>query len=433
MRPDGLEVAALRALVGDAQVSNAAAVSMLDEAGVTAADCNEAGPREVFAVVEARIRAGEALDAVTIARACKTAPRELVVSVLTDTVLGATRGRLAALKDESLRRQYAGALKKLLSLVEDRGLPVANAVAEATKLLGAWQSRERTIQALDVSLSPFFDTLDAIQRGEKEATVPTGLEAWDALCGGLPATLTVIGALPGVGKSALVAGICRNLARRGTKVGLLSLEDEREWLIQRIVSDAADVPLFILANRPQTKAQAERISETAGEVHGWLGQIITDDRSGMTTAEVVASARQMLAKGAKALILDHLGEVRMERSDRHDLDIADVLRELRTIAKTHHVPVVVLCHLRRREGLDVYAEPRLTDFAFSAGVERMARLAIGLFKSKDNPTELRAVVLKQTRGKSDVGFALRMHERAAIVGHSPASDMARTAYEEDNR
>ena len=109
--------------------------------------------------------------------------------------------------------------------------------------------------------------------------------------------------------------------------------------------------------------------------------------------------------GVKAIVVDHLGEVRMARTERHDLDITECLQQLRALAKTYGVPVVVACHIRRRDGLLQQHAPVLTDFANSSGIERMARVAIAL--SRPDEETLAVHVLKQTQGPSGITVALK--------------------------
>lgn len=421
------ETDALKALVGEASVSLKAAVELLDESCVSASDCAGSDARTLWGAMEAMIRAGEPLDVAVLAHRCASVSRAYVVDVLTDGHLGVTRNRLALLREKSLRRQYLEALRQVAKVVTDEAQPLAHGVAEAAKLLATWQDENSAVRPMDDSLLALVDELDAVQAGRRETTLPTGIEALDAVIGGLQPTLTLIGALPGVGKSALVAGICRNLARRGVSVGLLSLEDERSWLTRRLLAERSEVPVFVLANKPLVRSQMARIDAVAGQLHGELARIVCDDRSGLSVHEVVASARRMIAGGAKAVLIDHLGEIRIARSERHDLDISDCLRELRAIAKTNRVPVVVLSHLRRREGLNIDTEPRLTDFAFSSGVERMARVALGLWRGDEG--ELRCTVLKQTQGVSGVTPTLRLNLSAGVVTDSPATAEAMSLYE----
>lgn len=430
MTASKLELEALKALAGEASVSRESAVEALDETGACAEDCQSPEARTLWAAMEATLRGGQPLDAVSLLHRLPTLPRAFVVEAL-DGPPGVAPQRLSLLRQESLRRQYIEALRQVARVVTDKSQPLANAVQEAGRLLASWQDETGCLRALDESMAALVADLEAAQQPGREPVLRTGLEALDAVVGGLQPTLTVIGALPGVGKSALVAGICRMLASRGVTVGVLSLEDERAWLVRRLMALAAAVPVFVLANRPLGTNQLGRVWDVAPDVQRLLSRVLVDDRQGLTTAEVVASARRMVAKGAKAVFIDHLGEVRLERTDRHDLDISDCLRELRAVAKANRVPVVVLTHLRRREGLTTSDEPRLTDFAFSSGVERMARVALGLYRS-DREDQLLCAVLKQTQGVAGVTVKLNLAAMAGVVIESEAPPAAKALYGQED-
>lgn len=426
-----VEISALKAFAGEVAISPKDAAALVDDAHIQPEDFTHAHARALWGAMEAKARAGEQLDVVALSVKLPTVPRAFVADVLLTPELGVAAQRLAVVRERSLRRQYMTTLRTVAGIVKDTTQPLASAVAGAQQLLASWQDESRGMSAMDGSLFGLLDDLEAVQMGQRATTVPTGIEALDAVIGGLQPTLTMVGALPGVGKSALVAAICRNLAQRGAKVGIVSLEDERQWLTRRLAAEAARIPVFALANRPLHRGEMERIQDAAGALHKWLGNILCDDRAPLTVDEVVATARRMVSQGAKAVLVDHLGEVKLERSERHDLDLAEALQQLRNLAKSSRVPMVVVSHLRRRDGLNVDSEPRLTDFAFSSGIERMARVALGLWRGeREGRKVLNCTVLKQTQGISGVTVSLNMNLNAGVVIHSPASEELRSIYEE---
>lgn len=434
------ELEALSSLAALAAVDVREAVAAIDTSRATADDYADPIARRVAGVIEARLRGGLPLEFVTLREMLGFAPTApeaaALLEVLTQGNPGGALEHLSLIRARAIRRRNVDALRHLALLLRDETRPLESAISEAQSVVGAWAIEGDSAPTMETDLGPLVDELEAIASGQRQAVVPTGIEALDAVVGGLQPTLTVIGALPGVGKSALVAAIARNLARQGVDVGLVSLEDERGWLARRILADEARVSVHAMLTKPLTREQQSRVYDAAAEVSKLAKRIHIDGRGGLTAAEVVASARVMISRGAKAILVDHLGEVRVAMTDRHDLEVAGALSQLRALAKTYRVPMVVMSHLRRREGSGEYEAPRLTDFAFSAGVERMARVALGLFRVRDNvtgerdPEELRCAVLKQTQGAAGVVVSLRMNPFSAMVAHSPATDAARNLYRE---
>lgn len=429
MRADnGLEAGCLSALMNLAAVDMQAAQAALDTSGAQAQDFADLRLRAIWGALEATVRDGRVPDVIALGSRLPEIPRKFLAdTLLSDSSVPASE-RLRALRDLGIRRRCWAALTTLCGVVANTSNNLAAVAVEARKATEALETGAPTIAPLDSEMHALIDHLEEVSAGRREATLETGVPGLDAVIAGLQPTLTVIGALPGVGKSALIAAICRNLSGRNVRVGLFSLEDEKRWLVERMVAEAADIPVFVLANRPLGKQQQERLYAAAPAVHAALRNVVVDDRPALTAADVVASAREMLTRHrVKALLVDHLGELKFQRAERHDLEVWEALKELRGMAKTYRVPVVVACHLKRREGLTEYStDVRKSDFAFTAAVERMARVALALSLVKDAPDMLRVHVLKQTKGQSGVSVDLEMNRPAAIVANASAPGVRRS-------
>lgn len=325
-------------------------------------------------------------------------------------------GELARLvRESSLRRRAVDVLRMAARRVVDPELTPDEALSMGQEAWGALTNRSQRLGTAEGDVLRFAEMLDAAQRGRRDLVVPTGIRLLDEAIGGLQlARLTLVGALPGVGKSALLATIVRNIANSGRRVGMFSLEDERLWVTQRMVSLESGVPLFLLATRPLTKEQGGMVFDANERVHRVLRNVVIDDRPALTPQEVAATAADMVLNlKCSAIVVDHLGELRLSRSDRHDLDVAEALALLRDVAKRFNVPVLVASHVRRRQGMGIEDEPTLTDFANSSAPERMARVAIGL--SKPRGDVLRCSILKQTNGPAGTFVDLQLAERAGMV------------------
>lgn len=425
MKPQELEAATLKA-IGAALASNAVvAQKQLVESGLCATDFDHPEMARLFVALDTIARENRPLDAVSLAKSLAgQVRREWIVSVVTASDYGVLPERARVLRDAVTRRRLTSALEASLRLAREESVSLGEAVTEAAKALEGARVAQPVVRRAAQDVFALLDRMEQVQLGKVDPVLTTGIHALDAAIGGLQPTLTVVGALPGVGKSALLASIVRNLGERGVKSGVFSLEDAGEWLTRRLMSEASRVPLFVIGNRKLTNEQMKRIDESTGELGTWLQNALIDDRVGLTAQDIVQSAREMIVThGAKAIFVDHLGEIRLAGNyERHDLAISDALRDLRALAKLHGVPVIVFAHLRRREGLTIADQPRLTDFAFSAGVERMARVGLGLSRPDKDET-LRVWVLKQTNGQAGVFVDLPFRGPAGLVGNGrPLAD-----------
>ena len=408
MKAPHLEKSTISAFAGHATVDLGSAAKLLDSERCEAGDFSDPHLRALWQAVTTIVRDGRRPDFFAVESLLGgRVPRSMLVEVLLESneATGAQE-RMAAMCDAGARRRAIHALAAVQGLLADTSRPMTVAVTEAQKALESLHQQAVTSRTADSDLVTLADHLEQIDTGAKEPVMATGLPALDEAIGGLQKTLTIIGALPAVGKSGLIATLCRSLSARGVKVGLFSLEDERGWVARRLVSEVSKVPLFVLCNRKLYPEQKARVGDAMMALHSTLANLTIDDRPALTAADVIASARAMIVReGVQAIIVDHLGEIRTTRTERYDLDITEVLQQLRALAKVHGVPVVVACHIRRREGLLQQHAPVLTDFANSSGIERMARVALAL--SRPDEDTLAVHVLKQTSGPAGITVNLK--------------------------
>jgi replicative DNA helicase len=209
-------------------------------------------------------------------------------------------------------------------------------------------------------------------------TFPTGFPALDRLTGGLRVgQLAVLAARPGNGKTALIVTLAANLAAAGVPVGVFWLEDEAADAARRFLARLGGDASIL-------NGQAELAVRHAAGLPGYSRAlelpIWIDDTHGLTVADLSARMRRMKREhGIRVFILDHLGEVRIEREerwgDRHDLALGRIARAYRDTAKDlGAVPVLVSQMNRNVEKRPSDEPPRLSDLDGSGQVEQAARL-----------------------------------------------------------
>lgn len=316
----------------------------------------------------------------------------------------------------ALRRKLVQVAGELAVGAQELAADPAEALARASSALAGITLTKREIRTLSEVMQDVIDEFEAAQRGER-SVVPTGFPHLDAIIGGWQPTLCVVGAYPGVGKSALFASTVAEMAKAGHRVGLFSLEDDATWLGWRYLAHESGIAQFALRNIQLNEYRAQAASHGVERISRYASNVLIDDRSALSPREVVQTARDMIVnRGCRCILIDHLGELRFEgrHQERYDLEIEEGLTDLRGIAKAHRVPVVVAAHLKRKPGAGSGTKPEQNDFANSAAIERKARLILGLSREPDSD-ELQAHVLKQTSGKKDITINLKFVGLAAMV------------------
>lgn len=413
-----LEASVLRALVGEARLSLDSARLLLDEARASAADFETQAHAEAFAVLESRIRARRPLDTPAVLASVTTpgAARSVLAEVLTAPELGVLSERLGHLRDAAIRRRTLEALRSAARALQS-GEPLAQVAARARDVLplldGAKGRVRETRGDTEAIFSAASETWTEMASGGVTA-LRTGWSDLDAVWRLLP-SLHVIGAHPGVGKSAFVAGLVRKWTMAGVRVGVLAYEDDALDMQRRILACDADVSLAHLLGfelvSADGHAQVERAALARMERERFL---VVDDAPGATIDDAEASAREMHARGARVVLLDNLTCVRLDGEDERNVELESALIRLRSVATTLKMPVIVVGHLKRgqTDGDELTKRPKLTDFAGAAAWERMCRSAIGMWRDGDDVV---ARVLKQNNGAVGAEFTVTAHRASACV------------------
>lgn len=411
---ESLDLAVLRALVGEARVSLDSARLLLDEARATAEDIADETLRGVWVLLETRIRARRELDAASIMASVKGQPmREVVASVLAAPALGVLAERLALVRERAVRARALEALRRATVALQ-AGSPVSEVATLAravAPILDGVQGRVRetrgdTMAILDAAASAWTD-------GRRQS-LPTGWHTLDAEWRLVP-SLHVVGAHPGVGKSAFVAGLVRMWTRAKVKVGVLAYEDDAVDMQRRILACDACLSLAQMQGDAPVDGSEMSLVEDATRARIELEPyLLADDAYGGTIADAIASAREMHARGARVIVLDNMSCVRLDGSDDRHLELEQALLQLRAVATSLKVPIIVVGHLKRgmSDGDELTKRPKLTDFAGAAAWERTCRSALGLWWDNN---EVAMKVLKQTNGVSGGEFTLEVRQSAATV------------------
>lgn len=301
----------------------------------------------------------------------------------------ATKGGAAAELARKDPAAGAQAMSDVLAEVQSRGDGGARSMAALVYEWGTELERD----AKDPNARPIF--------------YDTGFTKLDEATHGLArGELTVLAARPGSGKSSFVVALASNLALRGIPVGMFWLEDDWRDAVRRFLARRLECEAWRLRGQPRPA-----LSYVTSQPD-WMTKadvpIFVDDTHGLTITDIQARMRRMAREhGVRVFILDHLGEVRIEREerwgDRHDLALGRVAREYRDTAKQlGAVPVIVSQMNRKWEARGADSLPQMSDLDGSGQVEQAARLIafVQLYRGEDGkPTGTGALhVVKATGG-----------------------------------
>ena len=229
-----------------------------------------------------------------------------------------------------------------------------------------------------------LDKIEQATRSKSTVTgLPTGFIDLDYRMSGLqPSDLIIVAARPSMGKTAFSLCMALNAAvRQNVPVAVFSLEMSKEQLMQRMLAVWGKVDLSKL-RRPSLLSDDDwQRLYTAADVVA-RAPIFIDDTPALTTLELRARARRLKAeKGLGLVVVDYLQLMRTSRrTDSRELEISDISRSLKIMAKELNVPVICLSQLSRASEKRDDKRPMLSDLRESGAIEQDADIVLFLYR-----------------------------------------------------
>ena len=236
-------------------------------------------------------------------------------------------------------------------------------------------------EGMDSGVVDLLDRMQAQADGTyKPDFVATGLTELDArLDGGMrPGELIVIGARPGMGKSALALSIGIHVALvEKQAVGLLSMEMPRTQVLNRLVSLLGRVHLSKVKRGDKMQDNDwGRLSEGVEKLRGVPLHI--NDQSGLNINQVRTKARALRRKhGLRVLIVDYLGLMSgLDAKQPRTYQLEDITKGLKSLAKELGITVLLLTQLNRKVEERTDQIPMLSDLRDSGAIEQDADIVL---------------------------------------------------------
>jgi len=231
--------------------------------------------------------------------------------------------------------------------------------------------------------------------------IPTGFTDFDNLTSGLqPSDLIIIAGRPSMGKTALALNIGYNAALDGAVgVAIFSLEMSRLQLGIRLLGADATIDSSRLRRGFLQDDDYLRLTDSANRLSEL--PIYIDDSSGLSALELKAKARRLKKKfDISLLVIDYLQLMQSKKSiESRQLEISDISRSLKALAKDLNIPVVAVSQLNRRVEDRPNKRPLLADLRESGAIEQDADLILFIYREElYNRTE-------ENRGKAELIIA----------------------------
>lgn len=289
----------------------------------------------------------------------------------------------------SLQRDLIYASTNINALAYDAPDDASQTIEEAERMLFSVTQKRVGSSFTKVSdlLSTVFDQIDELARHKDElAGVGTGFKDVDDLFWGWRGgDLLILAARPAVGKTSFALNVAVNAAKHGASVALFSLEMSATQLVQRILCSEARVNLSKLRTGSLTDADWAPIlsaTDSLSKLDLWI-----DDTPGLSLLEMRAKARRQLRDKERGLIIvDYLQlmqPTKARRDGNRSVEVAEISRGLKVLAKELDVPILSLSQLSRAVEMRGNKRPMLSDLRESGSIEQDADIVMFIDRSTD--------------------------------------------------
>lgn len=224
--------------------------------------------------------------------------------------------------------------------------------------------------------------------------VTTGLRDLDKLLGGLQKSdLLILAGRPSMGKTALATNLAFNAAKayaenkgdQGAVVGFFSLEMSADQLATRILADCSNISGDAIRKgniRQEDFRAFVEASQRLSQVPLYI-----DDTPALSISAVRTRARRLKRQhGLSMLVVDYLqllrGSGSKQGQENRVLEISEITRGLKAIAKELEIPVLALSQLSRAVEQREDKRPMLSDLRESGSIEQDADVVMFVFREE---------------------------------------------------
>ena len=354
--------------------------------------------QEVYKAVRELFSLGEPIDTITVADFLKkkglleeVGDNTYIHSLVSNLPLAANAEYYARIvKHNSVLRKLIYAATEIATMGYEVPEDLYNTVDRAQQLIfsiyqdlneGSKTSRFSVIKDI---LSDVYEQVASLYEKKSGITgIATGFVDLDKKTSGLQnSDLIIIASRPGMGKTSFGLGIARNVAmKEKLPVAIFSLEMSKQQIAQRLMCSESRIDLQRLRSgnlRDDEWPKLARAIENLAE-----GKIYIDDAAFLTIMDLRSRARMLASSyGIKLLIVDYLQLMQsgMNFKENRVLEITEISRNLKSIAKELKIPVVAISQLSREVEKRDKKRPLLADLRESGAIEQDADLVMFIYR-----------------------------------------------------
>ena len=342
--------------------------------------------KEIYREIVKMYDIGQPANLVTITQAVESESytRQYIGQVLKEcALLPLTSAELKSYGNSIVKDYKAETLRKILSQTQVSAAGVEYQIAD---LIQELESLKRSEKSKSKKLSTIVgDYEDQYFREKKEAKLYTGFSKLDDIIGGLEGgDVIVIGARPGVGKSAFTSQIILEMAKAGKRIGFYNLEMSEKQVYERLLSNQSGIRLNRIRRAIQFLGDEKERFDKANRTLEGMDILVSSG-----TKSVSEIRNECRHQELDCIIIDYLQLVRADtRYQSRASEVGAISKAIKALAMELNVPIIALSQLNRTSEMRETKEPTMGELREAGDIEQDASIIILLW-NLDNEDKTR--------------------------------------------
>ncbi len=382
--------------------------------------------KKIFEVMEQLNAQDLPIDEEFIRRRCdsKEVDDSVLIEILSANAITNTMAYAKEIKDSSVKRELISLATEIKKVTIEDELPATEAVDYVQNAL-----YKITTDSASSELKNMYqittDTLLHMEKMKQRGNAyligeTTGFDALDRRTTGFNnGDLVIIAARPAMGKTSFVLNTALENVERGSGVIFFSLEMPAEQLMMRLLSIKTKIPLQNVRKGDLDDKQWSTVTKAFDDLN--KKKLFVDDSGSVNINQLRARVRKLAGNkenNIKMVIIDYLQLMQgTGGKDRH-LEVSEISRGLKMLAREMGVPILALSQLNR--GLESRPDkrPMLSDIRESGSIEQDADIIMFVYRDDVYKERDEARKEKEAKDKGDSyksAFINKPIEEAEII------------------
>ena len=288
-------------------------------------------------------------------------------------------------KEKSMLRNIINIAEHMESMSYDNEqLDTPEVILDKTEQMISRLTKKMIVTKVDniqgQTLKAYMDIENIINHKDELLGLETGLYDLDNFLQGLKnSDFMILAARPSMGKTAFALNIASHLSiKKDTPVVFFSLEMSSNELIHRIFSSRGLIPLFNLKSGNLDDAHTQKLIKVSNKL-SQSKLLINDEISNLMSLRSIARKLKR-ENDIKLIIIDYLQLLEGTRRENRNLEISEISRSLKILAKELDIPIIALSQLSRSVESRQVKKPMLSDLRESGSLEQDADIVMFLYR-----------------------------------------------------